>query len=509
MAALVLDGGDLGLAAFWALAAGPVDLRLGPAAQGRIDAARAVVERAAAGDEPIYGLNTGLGANLGHRLAPAEIAAFQRQIIAGRMAGIGDPLPERTGRAALLARLIGASKGGAGLSRPVIEAMRAVLSAGLAPAIPSAGSIGAGDLLLSAEMAGSLIGLGQMWRGGALVPAAAALAEAGIASPVLGPKDGLGLINTSAVTLAVATEALLRAEATLCAGMAAAALALEGYGANPQIFDPAIHAARPGAGQVWAAGWFRGALSGGSLAAEGRGRAIQDPLSFRLIAPVFGAVKVALDRAMAEAEAELNGAADSPLVLAERDQIVSTPNFHTGALAIALDALRIALAHQAAASAQRILKMMTPALSGLPRFLSPIGGASAGFAPAQKLAAALLAAVERAAAPASLSAAPVAEGVEDLAPNTLAAAAALRRQTGALDQLQALEAVAAAQAVHLRAPAALGPAAAALEAGLRQAGIRPLTEDRPLGPDITAAAMAMAALDLRPLKALAGPISRP
>jgi len=173
--------------------------------------------------------------------------------------------------------------------------------------------------------------------------------------------------------------------------------------------------------------------------------------------------RVALDHARGEAEIELDAAPDTPAVLAD-GRLLSTPNFHGIALALALDTLAMALAHVATASAQRVVKLMTPQLSGLPRYLSPVGGASAGFVPMQKTVAALLAEIRFAAQPASLDAMPVSEAVEDVAPQTPLCA---RKLDGLLDRLSwltAIEAMVAAQAVDLRAPRALGAAACRLHA---------------------------------------------
>lgn len=486
-ARLLIGDAPLDLEGLWSASADAVAVEIAEPARLRMAAARALIDQAAAADAPVYGLNTGLGANLGHRIAPDDIPAFQARLVAGRMAGVGPPLSERVGRAALIARLVGAAAGGAGLSPAVVEQMRAVLRAGLAPVAPSRGSIGAGDLLLSAEIGGTLLGLGRLWRAGAPTPAAEALSAEGLAPVALAAKDGIALVNSSCVTVALATEALVGARSSLERAMAVAALSFEGYGANPAIFDAAIHKARPAAGQEWAAAWFRSALEGGDLAAAGDARSIQDALSFRTMAPVFGAATAALERAVAEAEIELNAAADNPIALPARGRLLSTPNFHTGALALALDAARIGLAHVAAASAQRILKLMRGDLSGLPRFLSPVGGAAAGFMPTQKLAAALLFEVEAAAAPASLNAIAVSEMVEDIGPNSASAAQRLTAQLDAFERLTALEAVAAAQAVDLRERPKLGAKGQAIYAALREGGVGPLEDDRPLGADIETA----------------------
>lgn len=478
-------GDTVSVGAFVAAVDAAEPVMLSAAARGRIAAARAVVDRYAAGSEPIYGLNTGLGANLGHRIAPGEMQSFQAQLLRGRAVAVGAPLDARICRAALLARLIGAARGASGLSIPVVEMMCAMLDRGLAPAIPRFGSIGAGDLTQAAHFGLAFLGEGEIWAKGKVVPAAAALRGAGLAPVVLAPKDALALANHSAVTVARAAIAADAAERRLTLAMATAALAGEGYAVNLSIFAPEIQALRPASGQVAAAAWFRAAFAGSSLAAGQGPRAIQDALSFRVMATVFGAARVALGRLMAALETELNAGADNPAVIGTDAQAVmrSTPNFQTQDIALALDAVAIAMVHVAAGAAQRVVKMMAPALSGLPRYLSPEGGASAGFVPIQKTVAALLAEIQRHGVSVPGLAMVVSEMVEDVAPLTPQCAQRICDQLEAFRWLTGIEAMVAAQAVDLRAPAALGRAGAILHPAIRSV-VPMLGADRPTGRDV-------------------------
>lgn len=482
------------LDAFVGASQGPVTVTIAPKQWRRLKAARGIVEGFAAGAAPIYGLNTGLGANLGHRLAPDEIEAFQAQFLAGRAVGVGDPLPETACRAAFLARIIGLAQGGGGVRQALLQRMIDMAAARLAPVIASRGSIGAGDLTLAAQMGAAIIGQGEIWVAGVRRPAAEALSAAGFAPITLEAKEGLALANSSSVTLALSGLAAAEQSRLVDLAMAVAALSAEAYGANLSIFDADLHAARPAAGQVDAAAWFRAAFEGAS--AHDAPRSIQDALSFRVLAPLFGSARAALATLVAEIETELNAAADNPLVLAERAAMLSTPNFHTPAIALALDAMAISNAHLAGAGAQRVVKLMTAPLSGLPKYLSPVGGASAGMVPMQKTAMALLGEVRLKAQPASLDAMPVSDMVEDVAPQTPLAARKLAEQQAPLDLLVALEAVVAAQAADLRAPARLGRAAALIKAAAREAAA-PLSADRALGGDVDAARARLAEADVR------------
>ena len=444
----------------------------------RLIKAREVVDTAAAGEAPVYGLNTGLGANLGHRIDPADIPAFQRQLIEGRAVAVGPMLPAQIGRAMLLARLIGVAQGHSGMSVPLFDHLCALWREGIAPAVPMHGSIGAADLTQNACWALAVLGQGQHWQAGSLQESADAFEACGITVPDLQAKDGMALINHSGLTVALGASALNDARMALQMAQQAAVLSCQGFGANAQIFSPHVNELRTSPGQSDMAAWFARALNDDS------GVRVQDALSFRTIAPVFGAAWDALGRAIAIWEDELNGASDNPAVMGAQ-AMCSTSNFLAPALALALEQVSLAMAMVAQSAVMRVQRMMDPKLSGLPRYLSPRGGASAGFVPLQKTAAALLGTVRRHAMPVALDAAPVSDGVEDMAPMTPQVALKLSEQMQPFQLICGIEAVVAAQARDLR-----GVTATPLHHALR-ARIAPLDEDRALGQD---AQIAMAVL---------------
>jgi histidine ammonia-lyase len=495
MIAIELAGQRFDLAAVAAIARGPVRVTLADEVRRKLVASRAVVDRHAAGATPIYGLNTGLGGNLGYRMSAEEIRSFQEAIIRGRCIGMGDPLPEPVARGALFCRILGLSKGGAGLSPELLDLMIALLNAGVTPVIPSRASLGAADLGACAHMAAVLIGRGEAWFGGRLLPGAEALAAAGLAPALLGPKDGLSLINASPVSASRAALALCELAETLLVAAAIAALAGEGYAANPSVYDARIAAARQAASQAAASALFRRLLDGSSLYDPGAPRSIQDALSFRTIPSVFGAAFGALAAAAREVETEINAVADNPLVLIESGEILSTPNFHTNAIALAFDTLAIAVTHLATASVYRAAKLQAPQLSGLPKYLSPAGGASTGLNSLQKTAAALHAELRLKAMPASLDAIPVSETVEDHAPQTPLTIQKLEEQLALFRMLLAIEALVAAQAVDLRAEPRLGRGSKLVHDAVR-AVVPRLDEDRETGPDAMRVLGALFAPDL-------------
>jgi len=490
MAQLVLDGRGLTIGRLAEAARSRARIAIAAEVWPRLDAARAVVERYAQGDVPVYGLNTGLGGNLGHRLGPDAIADFQAQLIRGRAVAVGPPLATEVVRAGLIARANGIANGASGVSREVLEMLVQLVARGITPLVPSRGAIGAADLVLLAHVGLVMLGEGEAELEGERLGGGEALARAGLAPLRLGPKDGLGLINANAITAGHAALVLTLTRRLLRDGLAIAGLACEGYAANPGAFDPRAMALRPAPGQTEAAAALRALLAGSGLAGAGAPRAIQDALSFRCLPQIAGAALDALGRAVAVTETELNAAADNPAVLADEGEIVSNGNFHLAALALAFDALAPALAQLAHASAARIVKLMSAAHSGLPRYLSPQGGASAGLVPLQKAMAALLAEIRGKANPAGLDALAISDAVEDHAPQAPLAVRKLEEQLALFARLLAIEALSAAQAVDLRRLPRLGAGTRTVHAFVRER-VATLTTDRPIGAQAERLALAL------------------
>ena len=474
-------------------ARGKYHFAFAPAAVQRLERDRQVVEKHLAAGAPVYGLNTGLGGNLGFRLSDGDLLAFQEQLILGRMIGMGEPLPLDVVRAAQLARVIGFARGGTGVTVGAAQAVMALLDHGITPVVPMLGSISAGDLGLCAHMAAPVIGHGEAFFEGRRYPGADALKAAGLTPVQLQPKDGLGLINASPVTAGYAAMVAADLGQLLLLAAAVAALADEGYAANLNVFDPRIAAARPAGAQSAASVLFRALLAGSSLHDQ-PARSIQDAISFRTVAQVFGSTYAAFATLGDAVEAEINGISDSPLVFASDDEMVSSPNFHPPMIALAFDSMAIALTHLASASVQRLIKLQNPVLSGLPKYLSPVGGASVGFNAMQKTAAALHAEIRLKATPASLDAVVVSDTVEDHATHALLCVRKLDEQLRLMRHLVAVEALVAVQAVDLRSSARLGAGSQQVFDAVRSVVPR-LQADRPCGPDAMAVQAKLFAAD--------------
>jgi histidine ammonia-lyase len=372
--------------------------------------------------------------------------------------------------------------GGAGVSPAVAETLAAMLNAEVHPIVPRTGSIGAGDLCLLAHVALVVLGEGEAEVGGERMPGDAALHRAGIPAPEIGPGDGLALCNASSVSAGIAALVLDAGDRLLDAVQIAAALSMEGFRAATSPIDADVAGAHAAPGQEWEAAGLRELLRGGSLLDDHASRRLQDPLSFRCASHVHGTFRWALDMLAAAVLPALNGAGDNPLVLAG-GTVVSTGNFHTPALALALDATAVAIAQTAGPAAERPARLATERLSGLPANLSPRGEGRSGIAPLLKTAQALAVEIRHLSAPLAADPRFGADGVEDDSTNAASSALRVEAQLGLLGRLIGLELVCAAQAVDLARPDRLGRGTAAAQACVREL-VDPLDDDRPLGAEV-------------------------
>ena len=490
MRAITLGVGRVGIADVVSVARNRAPIDVAAEVIGRLERARAVVDRAAAGDTPVYGVNSALGANTGATLAPDDQQHYQTSAVRARAVGVGAPLPEDRVRAAMFARAAGMAQGGSGVSVAVFRALVDALNRGLYPHVPCWGSIGVADLPQMSHIALVLIGEGEAKVDGKRVRGAQALAAAGLTPVLLAAKDGLALISSNAATIGHACLVQSDLARTLAAHDDVIALSCEGFRANLSPLDPHAQAMRPAPGQAEAAARLLQALDGSGLATAGAARRVQDPLSFRCIAQVHGAAHDALARAVEHVEIELNAAADSPLVDADHERLLSTGNFYIPGLALAHETLGLAVAQVATLLVERCVKLLSSSATELPRQLTRHGPQQSGFATAQKPLTALAADIRHLANPACLDFLPVSEGVEDhatMAPHCIAKLDAMRER---LVHLIAIEAVIAAQAVDLRPPevrATLGAGARRMYEGVR-ARSQFLDDDRSLAPDFEAVA---------------------
>jgi len=361
------------------------------------------------------------------------------------------------------------------------------------PYVPSRGSVGAsGDLAPLAHLALPLVGEGEAWRDGSRVPAADALAAAGLEPVRLEAKEGLSLINGTQFMAAYGALGIVRARRLAKAADVACALSVEALQGSRTSFLPAIHSLRPLRGQQDSAANVLRLLEGSAINESHRWcDQVQDAYSLRCAAQVHGASRDLLDYVEATVAVELNAATDNPLVLVDEGILVSNGNFHGQPLAFALDASAMAVAELANISERRIERLVNPSLSGgLPAFLTADGGLNSGFMIPQYVAASLVSENKVLAHPASVDSIPTSAGQEDHVSMGNAAALKAWQVLSNAERALAIELLAAAQGVEFLAPLEPGAGARAARAFVRTLSPR-LEDDRSLAGDIESVADAI------------------
>ena len=486
---ILLNGSDLTLDSLLAIADDYQTVGLAPDAAARVDSSRAVVDRQALGEAPIYGINTGFGALAESAIARDSLDALQVNLLRSHAAGVGDPLPIRAVRASMALRANVLAKGFSGIRRATLERLLDLLNRRVHPRVPSRGSVGAsGDLAPLAHLSLVLIGEGQAWVGDATTPVSGreALAAAGLTPVTLGPKEGLALINGTQPSTAVAALAVAGAERLARAADVAAALSIDGLRGSVRPFDPRIHAARPYPGQIASAQNISTLLEESAInkSHEHCGR-VQDAYSLRCAAQVHGAAREALAFARTLLLTEANAATDNPMVFTEAGEIISGGNFHGAPVAIAADVIVLALAQLATISERRSDRLVNPALSNLPPFLTADSGLQSGYMMAQVTAAALTSEIKTLAHPASVDTIPTSANREDHVSMSMGAALKAAQALELAIRVVAIELLCACQAIDLLAPLTTSPRLARVHAHVRNV-VPPLTVDRPPAPDIDA-----------------------
>jgi histidine ammonia-lyase len=465
-----------------------LQLRLEERARERVLAARAMVERAVSAGQVVYGITTGFGA-LAEVLIPTErIRELQVNLIRSHAAGVGAPLPESEARAIMLLRANVLALGHSGVRPEVIELLLDLLNRQVYPVIPERGSVGAsGDLAPLSHVALLMIGEGEAFHRGERMAAANALARVGLQPVVLEAKEGLALNNGTQVQTGLGLLALLAAERAVETAEVAGAMSLEGLRGTPDAFREELQRVRPHIGQALSAARLRSVLEGSEIRESHRhgDPRVQDAYSLRCMPQVHGAARQALGYVRSVLEVEANSATDNPLLFPEQDLILSGGNFHGQPVAQVLDLLAIACADLGAISERRIARLVDPALSGLPAFLTRDPGVNSGFMIAQIVAAALVADLRLRAQPASVDTIPTDNNKEDHVSMGVGAALKARDGVRLLESILALELLTAAQALEFLKPLRPGRGVQLAYDRVR-AEVPALAVDRFLHPDIVA-----------------------
>jgi histidine ammonia-lyase len=488
MTQITLVPGEVSLEQWRAIYEG-AGVRLDPASAPRIAAGAAAVERILARHEPVYGINTGFGKLASVKIGDEDLAALQRNIVLSHSAGTGAPSPVPVVRLMMALKLASLAQGASGIRPQTVALLEAMLARGLTPVVPAQGSVGAsGDLAPLAHMTATMIGVGEIFVDGVAVPAAQALAQAGLAPVELGPKEGLALLNGTQFSTANALAGLFGADRLFRTALVTGALSTEAAKGTDAPFDPRIHRLRRHAGQIAVGEALAALMAGSAIRASHKEHdpRVQDPYCLRCQPQVMGAALDVMRSAAAMLETEANGVSDNPLIFADTDEALSGGNFHAEPVAFAADMIAMAVCEIGSIAERRIAMLVDPALSGLPAFLTPRPGLNSGFMIPQVTAAALVSENKQRAFPASVDSIPTSANQED---HVSMAAHGARRLAEMVENAQAvvgIEVLAACQGCDFHANLRSSDALERVRALLR-ARVPHLEEDRHFHPDMEAA----------------------
>jgi histidine ammonia-lyase len=483
---VILKPGQLSLDDLLAIHRGGVQLQLDAAAAPVIAASAAVVQRAAEGDAPVYGVNTGFGKLANQRISESDLALLQLNLIRSHSVGVGEPLQPAVVRLMLAMKAASLARGASGVRPVVIDSLLAVFNAGLVPCVPSQGSVGAsGDLAPLSHMTLALIGEGEFLVDGRRLPARGVLAEAGIAPLKLAAKEGLALINGTQTSTALALHAFLAFEPVLESALVIGALTVDAARGSDGPFDPRIHALRGQPGQMDVAQYYRALLAGSAIRRshqEGDDR-VQDPYCLRCQPQVVGACLDQLRHSALVLLREANAVTDNPLVFPDDGTMISGGNFHAEPVALAADAMAVAIAEVGAIAERRIAMLIDASVSGLPPFLTRDPGLNSGFMIAHVTAAALASENKSLAHPASVDSLPTSANQEDHVSMATFAARRLQAMIANTAHILGIELLASAQGIEFLRPLGSSVALEMAHALLRDE-CPSVDRDRYLAPDI-------------------------
>jgi histidine ammonia-lyase len=481
---VTLDGTRLSLDEVQRVSTRNEPVEIAPHAITAMQRSRSVVERLAAGDAPVYAVNTGVGLLADVRVPPNELEQLQRNVVRSHACGVGDPLSREEVRAMMLIRANVLAKGFSGIRPVVAQRLCDLVNRDVTPVVPSQGSVGAsGDLAPLAHIALVLIGEGEAVIAGARTSGADALRRAGIEPIVLASKEGISLVNGTQAMLAIGSLELLEAETLADSADTICAMTLDGLRGTPRAFDARLHATRPHPGQIKSAANLTRLLDGSEIRhSHITCRRVQDAYSLRCAPQVHGAVRDTLAEARRSFEIELNSVTDNPLVI--EDEIISGGNFHGEPLALQLDSLAVALTVLAGISERRVDRLVNPALNEeLPAFLAGHAGLESGFMMLQVAAASLVAENAVLAHPASTGSITTSGNKEDFVSMGMTSALKLKQVTRNTRNVMAIELLAAARALDCLRPLKSSERIERVRRELAQVS-EPWSSDRSLAADI-------------------------
>ncbi|MFT5451760.1 MAG: histidine ammonia-lyase, partial [Enterobacterales bacterium] len=434
-------------------------LSLDPACFAAIEASTKTVADIIADKKTVYGINTGFGLLASTRIEDKDLSLLQRSLVLSHSTGLGRLLDDDVVALIMLLKINSLSRGFSGIRLEVIQLLIELFNRGIYPCIPAKGSVGAsGDLAPLAHMSCALIGESEVRFKGEILPADQVLAEQGLKPVLLGPKEGLALLNGTNVSTALALKGLFWAENNFSAALVAGAMSVDAAMGSSAPFDERIHFARGHQGQIDVAKVYRELLEG-SIIKESHANCdrVQDPYSLRCQPQVMGACLDQMRYTASVMLTEANAVSDNPLVFSDSGDILSGGNFHAEPIALSSDTLATSMCEVGSISERRVALLLDQNLSNLPAFLVENSGVNSGFMIAQVTAAALASENKSLAHPASVDSIPTSANQEDHVSMATFAARRLSDIAENVTGILAVECLAAAQGIDLRKPLQTSP----------------------------------------------------
>lgn len=464
---------------------GEIALSIAPSALEGMQRSRQVVLDILKRGLPVYGINTGFGALASRRIADEDLAQLQYNLIRSHCTGVGLTFSRDVVRAIMLVRANCLIQGYSGVTPTIVQLLLDMINYGITPVVPEKGSVGAsGDLAPLSHVALALIGEGDVEYKGKIVRADFAFHQQGLKSAILGPKDGLALINGTTVMLALGALAVVDAERLMKTADVTSCLTLDAVRGTPSAFDMRIARLKPQPGQLAVSANLNEIIRGSEISqshpADGK---VQDPYSLRCIPQVHGACRQTLAHAYSVMETELNSVTDNPLVFADSGDVISGGNFHGEALALSLDYLAMGLAEICSIAERRVEKMMNPQFSDLPAFLTANSGLNSGLMIAHVTMAALASENKGLCHPASVDSIPTSTDKEDHVSMGVTAGRKLLEVIKNTEHCLAIELLCNTQGLEFLRPLKTSPALENVYALVRQ-HVPPIDVDRVFYMDI-------------------------
>lgn len=415
----IIDGHSLSIETIYEVAnslPGEIEISISAESRKKMLSSRAYVDEIVESGKAVYGINTGFGALSSKFIEKKDLSTLQYNLIRSHCTGVGEKFPVLTTRAIMLLRANCLVSGYSGVSIEIVELLIAFINNGVTPQVPEKGSVGAsGDLAPLSHIALTLIGEGEVLYKNKIIPAKEAIEKISKSPVKLFAKDGLALINGTAVMAALGSLALYEAERLVKMADIATALTLETVRGTKIAFDTDISLLKPQPGQIKSSKNLTKLLEEESEIAKSHidcGK-VQDPYSLRCVPQVHGAIRQTIAHAREVLEIEINSVTDNPLIFVEKQKIVSGGNFHGEAVALCMDYLAMGLSEIASISERRVEKMMNPTFSDLPAFLTKESGLNSGLMIAHVTMAALASENKYLCHPASVDSIPTSTDKED------------------------------------------------------------------------------------------------